>query len=77
MTSPVSDDLIDHLDKAFPSRCPALDTPDREIWFRAGQRAVVEHLMHLRDLYKDTVGPQADPLPQGYVALKTTMPEAF
>jgi len=40
-----SSDLIRELDKAFPSRCPDLRSTDREIWFYAGKRALVEHLL--------------------------------
>jgi hypothetical protein len=37
--------LLRDLDERFPARYPALDWTDREIWYRAGQRAVVEFLM--------------------------------
>lgn len=40
----LSVDLIDELDKKFPSKCPPLEATDREIWFYAGQRSVVDHL---------------------------------
>jgi hypothetical protein len=36
--------LVDHLDNLFPDECPRLDMVDREIWFRAGRRSVVELL---------------------------------
>jgi hypothetical protein len=40
----LDEELIQSLDKRFPSRCPSLATPDREIWFYAGQRHLVEFL---------------------------------
>ncbi|QDP54776.1 MAG: hypothetical protein Unbinned5784contig1000_19 [Prokaryotic dsDNA virus sp.] len=36
--------LIEHLNELFPDACPRLDTPEREIWWRAGQRSLVEVL---------------------------------
>lgn len=47
-TLPVySIDLIQELDKHFPEKHPSLSMPDREIWFRAGQRDVVNRLLTL------------------------------
>ena len=40
-----SSDLVKKLDQMYPSKCPDLTTPDREIWFKAGQRAVVDFLL--------------------------------
>ena len=42
-------DIINFLDNLFPTRCPDLDMPERKIWFKAGQRSVVEFLMSLKD----------------------------
>ena len=39
--------LIDHLDRLYPAAPPSLDDPDRHIWFKAGQRNVVDHLLAL------------------------------
>lgn len=40
-----SKDLIEELDKAFPNCCPDKDKDtDRDVWFKAGQRSVVNHL---------------------------------
>lgn len=36
--------LLKELEERFPARYPALDWSDREIWYRAGQRAVVDFL---------------------------------
>ena len=39
-----STDLIEDLDKVFPRRHPSLKDTDREIWYKAGQRSVVDLL---------------------------------
>jgi hypothetical protein len=40
----LSVDLINQLDKEYPDKGPKLTMPDREIWYRVGQRSVVEKL---------------------------------
>ena len=40
----IAKNLVDHLDDLFPDEWPRLDMADREIWFRPGQRAVVNLL---------------------------------
>ena len=42
---PITDDLIQGLDEVFPNRHPDLSLSDREIWYRAGQRYVVDYLI--------------------------------
>jgi hypothetical protein len=37
-------DLIEDLDKVFPRRHPSLEDTDREVWYKAGQRSVVDLL---------------------------------
>lgn len=37
-------DLIEDLDKVFPRKHPVLTDTDREIWYKAGQRSVVDLL---------------------------------
>lgn len=41
----VSKKLIDSLDSLFPDQCPRIDDKDRMVWFKAGQRSVVEVLI--------------------------------
>jgi hypothetical protein len=41
----VSPKLISSLDNLFPDRCPRIDDKDRMVWFKAGQRSVVEVLI--------------------------------
>jgi len=38
-------DLIEELDKAYPHKHPSLSDSDREVWFKAGQRSVVDNLL--------------------------------
>ena len=38
-------DLITELDKAYPHKHPSLSDSDREVWFKAGQRSVVDNLL--------------------------------
>ena len=41
-------DLITELDKEYPDRWPRLNESEREIWFKAGQRSVVDKLLALK-----------------------------
>lgn len=50
-------DLLKELDAQLPSRCPALDDPERAIWFYAGKRAVVEHLLMRQRLSQPSDAP--------------------
>ena len=42
---PITDELINGLDSVFPQRHPDLSLSDREIWYKAGQRYVVDFLI--------------------------------
>lgn len=37
----IPDDLLAALDARFPDKCPDISDPDRQIWFKAGQRSVI------------------------------------
>jgi hypothetical protein len=39
-----TDDLIKDLDKLFPNQCADIKESEREIFFKSGQRSVVEFL---------------------------------
>ena len=41
---PISQDLLDALDKAFPERCPNPKWDDRRIWMEVGNVEVVRFL---------------------------------
>lgn len=38
-------DLIKELDKQYPHRCPLITDTDREIFYKAGQRSLVDKLL--------------------------------
>ena len=51
----ISDDLIQGLDNLYPQRHPDLSLSDREIWYRAGQRSVVDYLIEQQLRQKETM----------------------
>jgi len=44
----------DMLEEAFPNKSPQIHESEKELYYRAGQRSVVEYLIHLRN--EDTQG---------------------
>ena len=42
---PIPDELIAALDERYPDRWPDIKLPDREIWYQAGQRSVINMLL--------------------------------
>ena len=42
---PISPSLVQALDKMFPPQCAKMEDSDRLIWYKAGQRSVVEFLL--------------------------------
>ena len=51
----LSDELINALDSHFPQRNPDLSFSDREVWFKAGQRAVVDYLIEQQNRQKESM----------------------
>ena len=51
----ITDELIQALDAVFPDRCPDLLFSDREVWYRAGQRSVVDYLIEQQLSQKETM----------------------
>ena len=45
----LSKDLIDKLDKLYPDKCPLLTDDDRMVWFKVGQRRVINYLQQIYD----------------------------
>lgn len=43
----LSKDLIDKLDKLYPDKCPLLTDDDRLVWFKVGQRSVINYLQQI------------------------------
>ena len=46
-------ELVDLLDRLYPSRCPDLHDTDREIWYSCGQRSVVEKCIQMISLEEE------------------------
>ena len=42
----IREDLIKYLSSLFPDKCPDLKDSEREIYFKSGQRSVVNHLIN-------------------------------
>ena len=58
-------ELVDLLDRLYPSRCPDLHDTDREIWYLTGQRSVVEkciQVMTIDEEDEDTLTTEDDPI---------------
>ena len=51
----ITDDLIQALDDLYPQRHPDLSLSDREIWYRAGQRSVVDYLIEQQKRQRETM----------------------
>ncbi len=51
----ITDELIEGLDQVFPNRHPDLSLSDREVWYRAGQRYVVDYLIEQQARQKETM----------------------
>lgn len=43
-------ELIEELDKFYPNQYPSLEMSDREVWFNAGRRDVVNTLLKRMEL---------------------------
>ena len=51
----ITDDLIQSLDNLYPQRHPDLSLSDREIWYRSGQRSVVDYLIEQQKRQRETM----------------------
>ena len=51
----ITDELIEGLDQVFPNRHPDLSLSDREVWYRSGQRSVVDYLIEQQLRQKETM----------------------
>lgn len=52
---PVSKELLDHLDKLYPDRCPDASTGERELWVRVGEVRVVRKLKQAYEIQNKRV----------------------
>ena len=41
----INEEVISYLDEIFPDKCPNLEDNEKQVWFKAGQRSVVNHLI--------------------------------
>ena len=53
----ISSELVGWLDAMFPVSLPALEDSDRKIFYRVGQRAVVDHIISLYNEQNETMLP--------------------
>lgn len=51
-------DLIKELDTSYPHRHPLLTDTDRDIWFKCGQRSLVDKLLALIEQETDSELPK-------------------
>tara|TARA_A100001388_G_C28522035_1_gene381461 strand:+ start:229 stop:405 length:177 start_codon:yes stop_codon:yes gene_type:complete len=49
----IKEELIKYLDKLFPNKCADLKDTERDIFYKSGQRSVVEHLIEKYNLQKE------------------------
>jgi hypothetical protein len=42
----IREELIKYLNSLFPDKCPDLKDSEKEIYFKSGQRSVVNHLIN-------------------------------
>ena len=41
----ISDELINYLEQLFPDKCADLKDTEKEVFYKSGQRSVVNHLI--------------------------------
>ena len=41
----ISEELINYLEKLFPDKCADLKDTEKEVFYKSGQRSVVNHLI--------------------------------
>ena len=49
----ISDELTEYLDRLFPNQCAELDQDEKNIFYKSGQRSVVNHLIEKRKIQKE------------------------
>ena len=49
----ISKELITYLNDIFPDRCADLKDTEKEVFYKSGQRSVVNHLMEKRKIQKE------------------------
>ena len=51
----ITDELIEGLSLAFPQRHPDLSMSDKQIWYEAGKRFVVDYLIEQQKRQRETM----------------------
>ena len=51
----IDEGIIKALEEAYPDQSPSIDTPDRLIWFQAGQVDVVRTMRHHHQRQQQTI----------------------
>jgi len=52
---PVPTNLLEALDGIFPDQCPRIEDDERLVWFKSGQRAVVDFLKEQHKRQNETI----------------------
>jgi len=57
---PLSFDLVEELNQMYPNRYPGITDTEREIWFNAGARSVIDILVARKAAMLKTKTPNTD-----------------
>ena len=49
----ISNDLIKYLDDIFPDRCADLQDTEKKVFYKSGQRSVVNHLQKQKKIQEE------------------------
>ena len=49
----ISDDLLKYLNGIFPDRCANLEDTEKQVFYKSGQRSVVNHLIKEKKIQEE------------------------
>jgi hypothetical protein len=49
----IKEELIKYLNSLFPDKCPDLKDSEKEIYYKSGQRSVVNHLINQYNIQQE------------------------
>ena len=49
----IKEELIKYLNNLFPDKCPDLKDSEKEIYYKSGQRSVVNHLINQYNIQQE------------------------
>lgn len=49
----ISKEVIEYLDELFPDKCPNIEDNEKQVWFKSGQRSVVNHLIKEKQVQEE------------------------